>query len=232
MARNVRAADRGSEQGAIEALRRRLAPTAPRPGEARQRAALPTGLAPLDEALGGGLPRGRIVEAVGRAGRMSLALPALAAATAAGHLAALVDGPGALDTRALQAAGADLGAVLWCQPREVQLVAALRVADALLDSDAFALVVLYAADVPGRAGAGAWLRLQQRAARAGAAVLILGDGPLCGSFSAATVELARAAAGWRRAPGGRLVLAGRRLQLCVARSRLGPTGAESLALHR
>src|SRR5436309_2687633 len=58
-----------------------------------RRAHLPLGLDGLDQALGGGLPRGRLTELVGArsSGRMSIALSAIAEAQRAGELAAIVD---------------------------------------------------------------------------------------------------------------------------------------------
>lgn len=202
----------------LEELRKKLAPTAPKP-KAAERPPLPTGWPELDQLLGGGLPRGAVVEATGTAGRMSLACAALAGATADGHLAALVDGAGALDPRALHDAGADLGQVLWCRPQEQTVATVLRLADILLDNDAFALVVLYAVGLEGRANSAAWLRLQQRAAQRGAAVLLLADRPLAGSFSAATVDLQRQRIIWQRAPGGRRVLLATEVQAQLGRAR-------------
>ena len=53
----------------------------------------PTGVAPLDRLLGGGLPVGKLIEMVGRrsSGRFSLVLAALATATTAGESVALID---------------------------------------------------------------------------------------------------------------------------------------------
>ena len=59
---------------------------------------LPTGIGALDEALGGGLARGHLHELVGPpgAGATALLRAALAAATRAGELCALID-PAALN---------------------------------------------------------------------------------------------------------------------------------------
>src|SRR5690349_8224493 len=56
-----------------------------------------TGVAALDEAIAGGLPRGRVVELVGRAGRMSIVLSALGAATLRGEVTCLIDAADAFD---------------------------------------------------------------------------------------------------------------------------------------
>src|SRR5262245_30395705 len=63
------------------------------PNRADDSVVVPTGIAPLDARLGGGFPRGQLSEIVGprSAGRTSLVLQMLAAATARGELVALVD---------------------------------------------------------------------------------------------------------------------------------------------
>jgi RecA/RadA recombinase len=57
------------------------------------RAALPTGVAELDRALGGGLPRGRVTEVTGplSSGRTAFLLGVLAAATSRGEQVGLID---------------------------------------------------------------------------------------------------------------------------------------------
>ena len=74
-----------------------------RSGVRARHAVVPTGIAPLDEALGGGLPRGRIVEVVGprSSGRLSLTLTLLSSALRTGEPVALIDAADALDPRAL-----------------------------------------------------------------------------------------------------------------------------------
>src|SRR5439155_12375808 len=76
---------------------------------------LPTGLAVLDEALGGGLPRGRIAELAGApsTGRTGLACAIAAAATRAGETIAWVDPQDALEPEAAAAAGIALARLLW-----------------------------------------------------------------------------------------------------------------------
>src|SRR2546425_6437634 len=71
-----------------------------RPGDVRLGTAqaeaiprLPTGLAALDRALGGGLPRGRVIELAGRrsTGRTGVACAIVARATQAGETIAWID---------------------------------------------------------------------------------------------------------------------------------------------
>jgi hypothetical protein len=147
--------------------------------EERRSTAFPTGLAALDGLLaaGGaaaGLPRGCLVELVGRAssGRLAAALSTLAAATAAGEAAAFVDLGDHLDPESLAAAGADPDRLLWVRPRD--LAEALAAAEAIL-AGGLPLVVLDLGlpPVPGGRGAEAsWLRLARAAQAHGAALLV------------------------------------------------------------
>lgn len=122
---------------------------------------LPTGLGELDRLLGGGLPRGRIVELGEARGALgtALGLRILARFTASGRLAALVDRADAFDPRSAADAGVDLARTLWCRPTSHK--DAVRAADALLASGAFALVILDLGPAPQRgrgARGGAGLR--------------------------------------------------------------------------
>src|SRR5438046_648094 len=74
-----------------------------------------TDVAPLDARLGGGFPCGHVSELAGgrSAGRMSIVLQALAAATRRGERAALVDVVDMLDVESAAAAGIDLTRLLW-----------------------------------------------------------------------------------------------------------------------
>jgi hypothetical protein len=229
--------------------------------ESWARAPIPSGWAILDRALGGGLPRGRLVEVTGSAGRMSLALGALARLPAGEELAALIDPGSALDPRAAVAAGVDLSRLLWVRPKSAK--DALKAADLLLAAGGFGIVILDLGDLQGRAqgrpkpapgapcpavnrgpkGADgeleelrrmdhAWPRLAHGCERAEAALLVLGDRPLAGSFAAATMHLERGPVRWQRAPGGRALLAERGVEAAVLRNRLGDPGqCERLSLR-
>src|SRR6187551_3174506 len=74
-----------------------------------------TTLAGLDAGLRGGLPRGQLSEVVGArsSGRTTLVLQCLAAATARGEIAALIDTCDRLDVTTAVAAGVDLDRLLW-----------------------------------------------------------------------------------------------------------------------
>lgn len=142
--------------------------------EGRKHPPFPTGLAPLDELLDGGLARGRLVELVGRpgGGRFAAVLTTLATATAGGEAAALVDLGGHLDPESLAVAGAEASRLLWVRPRHVRQ--ALAAAETLLDGG-FPLVVvdLGTPPVPGGRGREAgWVRLARAARGHGAALLV------------------------------------------------------------
>src|SRR5207302_4743207 len=75
----------------------------------------PCGVAELDAVLGGGFPRGSLVELCGPAssGRTGLALSLLAEATERQQACAFVDVADSLDPLSLAAAGVDLPRLLW-----------------------------------------------------------------------------------------------------------------------
>jgi recombination protein RecA len=87
----------------------------------------PCGVAELDAVLGGGFPRGSLVELCGSAssGRTSLALSLLAQTTAQQEACAFVDVSDSLDPMSLAAAGVDLPKVLWVRCGEAQGKAAV-----------------------------------------------------------------------------------------------------------
>jgi hypothetical protein len=82
---------------------------------AEGRPALPFGREDLDEALGGGLPRGELSEIAGArsTGRTTLMCAALASATTGGDGAALVDALDRFDVESAAQAGVHLAHLLW-----------------------------------------------------------------------------------------------------------------------
>ncbi len=174
---------------------------------------LPTSLDDLDRVLGGGLPRGGLVELVGRGscGRFAALMAALRAVTGAGETAALVDQGSQLDPQAAAAAGIDLERLLWLRPRN--LVDSLAAAELLLHTG-FSLVTLDLGLPPvrGRAPLAAWLRLARTAAAHGAAVLVGSPYRLSGCAAAVVVSGDRGRAAWSGAGPTRL-LEGLRAQL-------------------
>jgi len=152
----------------------------------------------LDELLGGGLPRGKLVEMIGArsSGRFSAVLATLAAATMAGEAAALVDLGDGLDPQAAAALGLDLRRLLWLRP--TLLKQALAGAEMLLGGG-FPLVVLDLGNPPVRGGRGAeagWLRLARTAQAQGAALLVASPYRVSGTAAAVVLQAARGRPCW------------------------------------
>jgi hypothetical protein len=203
----------------------RRGPAPPEPPSVRD----PTGLPGVDTLLGGGIPRGRVVEIAGPAGsgRTSLALGWLARLTRAGEVAAVVDAADALDPRSAEAAGVVLPRVLWV--RAPGLREALQATERVLEARGFALVLLDldAAGEPaagGPAGAGAWLRLARAAALSRTSLALLAPRRLAGTCSDLALELGPARARFSPAPA---LLEALESRAVLVRNRLGPVGGES-----
>ncbi len=103
---------------------------------------IPTGALTLDIALGGGLPKGRVIEIYGpeSSGKTTLALHALAEVQKRGGTAAFVDAEHALDPEYARALGVDIDQLLVAQPDTGE--AALEIVDQLVRSSAIELVVV------------------------------------------------------------------------------------------
>ncbi|MBF2055673.1 MAG: recombinase RecA [Cyanobacterium sp. T60_A2020_053] len=101
-----------------------------------------SGALTLDLALGGGLPKGRIIEIYGpeSSGKTTLALHAIAEVQKAGGVAAFVDAEHALDPSYSSALGVDIENLLVAQPDNGE--AALEIVDQLVRSAAVDLVVV------------------------------------------------------------------------------------------
>ena len=118
---------------------------------ARMRVAtIPTGALTLDIALGGGLPKGRVIEIYGpeSSGKTTLALHAIAEVQKAGGVAAFVDAEHALDPNYSAVLGVDVENLLVSQHDTGE--AALEIVDQLVRSAAIDVVVVdsFAALVP------------------------------------------------------------------------------------
>ncbi|MEO1522997.1 MAG: recombinase RecA, partial [Cyanobacteria bacterium J06633_2] len=103
---------------------------------------IPTGALTLDLALGGGLPKGRIIEIYGpeSSGKTTVALHALAEVQKRGGIAAFVDAEHALDPFYAERLGVDVDNLLVSQPDTGE--AALEIVDQLVRSNAIDLVVI------------------------------------------------------------------------------------------
>ena len=201
----------------------------------RRKAALRTFPA-LDELLGGGLPRGKLVEMIGArsSGRFSIVLAAVAAATAAGEAAALIDLGDGLDPEAAAALGADLRRLLWLRPGTLKQ--ALAGAEILLGGG-FPMVALDLGNPPVRGGRGheaGWLRLARAAQAQGAALLVASPYRVSGTAAAAVLQAARGRARWQGAAAGPCWLLDGlscRVTLEKCRGRRLPAGSLGLELR-
>ena len=104
---------------------------------------IPTGILPLDIALGvGGVPRGRIIEVYGpeSSGKTTVALHMIAEAQKAGGIAAFIDAEHALDPVYAEKLGVDVDALLISQPDTGEQ--ALDIVDALVRSGAIDIIVV------------------------------------------------------------------------------------------
>ncbi|QCD86028.1 recombination protein RecA [Vigna unguiculata] len=100
----------------------------------------PSGCLTLDCALGGGLPKGRIVEIFGpeSSGKTTLALHAIAEVQKLGGNAMLVDAEHAFDPAYSKALGVDVENLIVCQPDHGEM--ALEIADRMCRSGAIDLI--------------------------------------------------------------------------------------------
>ncbi len=103
---------------------------------------IPSGALTLDLALGGGLPKGRVVEIYGpeSSGKTTVALHAVAEIQKMGGIAAFVDAEHALDPTYAAALGVDISNLLVSQPDTGE--AALEIVDQLVRSAAVDIVVI------------------------------------------------------------------------------------------
>ncbi|MCS6814646.1 MAG: recombinase RecA [Cyanobacteria bacterium] len=101
-----------------------------------------SGALTLDLALGGGLPKGRVIEIYGpeSSGKTTLALHAIAEVQKAGGVAAFVDAEHALDPLYSRDLGVDIDNLLVSQPDTGE--AALEIVDQLVRSSAIDIVVV------------------------------------------------------------------------------------------
>jgi recombination protein RecA len=103
---------------------------------------IPTGAISLDLALGGGIPRGRIVEIYGpeSSGKTTLTLHAIAECQRRGGTAAFIDAEHALDPVYAKRIGVDIENLLLSQPDNGEQ--ALEITETLVRSNAVDLIVV------------------------------------------------------------------------------------------
>lgn len=180
----------------------------------RERTAPPTvtmGIGELDE-LTGGLPRGALSEIAGPAssGRTGVMLAALAAATRREEVCALVDASDSFDPESAQAAGVRLERLLWirCSDERVavgevrprrkalrRLDQVLRVADLLLQSGGFGMVVLDMGDIAAestrRIPLTSWFRFRRAVEQTDTVLLLIEQEPCAQTCASLVVQLQR-----------------------------------------
>ncbi|AFY69703.1 Protein recA [Thalassoporum mexicanum PCC 7367] len=105
-------------------------------------ATIPSGALTLDLALGGGLPRGRVIEVYGpeSSGKTTLVLHAIAEVQKQGGIAAFVDAEHALDPTYAARVGVDIDNLLVSQPDTGEM--ALEIVDQLVRSMAVDIVAI------------------------------------------------------------------------------------------
>lgn len=103
---------------------------------------IPTGSLSLDIALGGGVPKGRVVEIYGpeSSGKTTLTLHVIAEIQKQGGTAAFIDAEHALDPAYAKRIGVDTGALLLSQPDNGEQ--ALEIVETLVRSNAVDLIVV------------------------------------------------------------------------------------------
>jgi hypothetical protein len=212
--------------------RRLQADDPPLRGQDRRLTPLATGVTVLDEALGGGLPRGQVSEVHGPAssGRTGLALAAIARRTTGGDLAAWIDPGDHLDPVSAAAMGADLARLLWLRgdpraPRARAVHDAVSAAGTLLGSGLFELVAIdlaaAAADVQRLPGS-TWIRLQRLVEGTPSALLILADRHVAHGPYGVSLRVSGQAPRWSGPPGPGRLLRGLRAE--VRTSARAPRG--------
>jgi hypothetical protein len=163
-----------------------------------------SGIAEMD-ALTGGLPRGCLTELCGTAssGRSTIMLSAIAAATRRGEFCALVDASDALDPQSAAAAGIELDRMLWVRcgqnsqraerHDEKRLEQLMRVADLLLESGGFGMIVLDLGDIPPqnarRIPLATWFRFRRAVEHTPTVLLAIERQSIAGSCSSLLIKV-------------------------------------------
>ena len=219
-------------------VRRLQADAPPLRGQDRRLSPLPTGVAVVDEMLGGGLPRGQVSEVHGppSAGRTSLVLALAARITSGGALAGWVDPRDRLDPGTAVGAGLDPARLLWLRGRggaPRALPEAVAATGTLLGSGLFDLVVLDLAGVPvpeiQRLPGATWIRLQRMIESTPTALVLVGDAHVAHGPGGACLAMAAGSARWSGPPGPGRLLRGLASELRAGRPARPPVLFERIA---
>ena len=173
---------------------------------------VPTGIAPLDARLEGGLPRGHLSEVVGprSSGRLAVAVSALAGATSRGEAVALIDPLDMFDPVSAAAHHIDFPRMLWVRGEatsssrvslsleygtlQKSLDRGVKALNIVLQAGGFGLVVLDLGEVATQAikrlPYTTWLRLQRVIESSDTACVLVGSEPIARSSGGVTVLLA------------------------------------------
>ena len=187
----------------------------------RREDALPTMIDAFDALLGGGLPRGRVVELAGRrsAGRFSIILATLAAATSLGEAAALIDLGDNFDPQIAAANGVDLRRVLWIRPHTLRQ--AVMSAE-MIAATGFQLVVVDAGAHPirgRRVPDASWVRLARSAETRGTVLVLSTPYALGGTTPVALVAAHTVRAKWIGRGTSPRILAGTEVTVTLEKHR-------------
>ena len=150
----------------------------------------------------GAAPRGMVTEIAGArsSGRTAFVWNAIARATQAGEVCAIVDLASRVDPAAAERAGVDLQRLLWIRC-EGRTDAAFRAADMLLHAGGFAIIALDLCDAPERdlrrVPLSYWFRFRRAVEGTPAALLVCASRPVVGTCASLQIETHREAATWR-----------------------------------
>lgn len=154
----------------------------------------PTGIAPLDRTLGGGIARGHLSEVVGprSSGRTTVLCRMLAAAANRGEAVALVDTSDRFDPLSADRAGLDLSKLLWVRETGNAL-RALKAMNLVLQAGGFGLVAFDLADVHASAlrqfPLTTWMRMARVIEGSQTAALVIASARLARSPGGVTIAL-------------------------------------------
>ena len=233
----------------LESLLRReglgSALASPTPAETRFPPAS-TGFSELDRMLGGGAPRGEILECLGgvSAGCTTLGLSAAAQATERGERTAYVDASDAFDPVAAARAGVRLDRLLWvrCNGRKARrfgkrfggptrAAQAWKAVKILASSAAFDWIVM---DLLGLAAGelreierSPWVGLRQAVAQGRTTVWVLASEHVTGSAASCTLRCERRDARWQGSRGPSLRFSGASFEASLTSARRGVGRASS-----
>jgi recombination protein RecA len=160
-----------------------------------------TGIAEIDAAIGGGLPRGCLTEIFGppSSGRASLLASILAQATARQETCALVDAEDAFDPASAASAGVALERLIWVRCGH-NAEHALKAADLLIQGGGFGVVALDIGDTPPetarRISLTSWFRLRRAVEHTPTVLVAVARQSNARTCASLTLECARERVDW------------------------------------